>query len=67
MTDEKFCRDCRHILISDSGIAFARCGKAPMRTSRVTGEPVYPYCEEPRSSLEPDACGPDGALWDAKL
>jgi hypothetical protein len=65
----KFCKDCVHIQIGDSGINYARCAltKKMSPPDLVTGEPAieFAYCSIERGyKIDTAHCGPDARFFE---
>jgi len=61
-----FCKDCRHFIVPETGIQFARC--AMTRTyNLVTGEEEFQFCNSERCvphANVPHICGSEGSRFE---
>lgn len=65
MSDVKFCKDCRHIVVTDGRMGFAKCALFVNKSNPeylVMGDDpsAMAYCSTQRITV----CGPEGKLWE---
>ena len=64
----KYCKDCKHCLITDSGAFYARCsqdGEASLVTGKFESK-CLPFCETQRHSDNPSKCGVEARFFEPK-